>query len=511
MRSAGVVVGGAPGLGDVAARVAVQRFRGDGYTRNVTTGRRDTNGFDELTARARLRWHVTPQLTARLSLLHSELDNGYDAFAIDNSRVSLADDPGRDAQRSTGSALRIDYDGARPFKLQSISTAADSAIFYSFDGDWGADPTYDFTSRFVRSHRTLSQDLRVLSRDDAAAAGAWLAGIYLLRVREDSDQLDLYNGDVFRALDSRYAARNLAAYGEYIGRLRPRWSARLGLRSERRSAEYSDSDGTRFSPAQSMWGGHAVLDLRWAPGRMAYLSVSRGYKAGGVNIGAVVPQSRRGFGAELLMSIESGVKLRSADQRTELNVALFRMHRADQQVSTSFQLDAGDPLSFIYLTDNAARGVSYGLEASGGWAATPALRLEGSLGLLGTRLRGYEIAGRRLDGRDAAHAPRYQYRLSGEYRSPRGWFARADLQGVDAFYFSDSHDQKSRPYTLLNLRAGFAVARWQVSGWVRNAGNARYSQRGFFFGNEPPDFPDRLYVQPGEPRVCGVSVDFSAR
>jgi hypothetical protein len=40
---------------------------------------------------------------------------------------------------------------------------------------------------------------------------------------------------------------------------------------------------------------------------------------------------------------------------------------------------------------------------------------------------------------------------------------------------------------------------------VRNALDAGYTQRGFFFGNEPPDFPDKLYVQPGEPRRIGAS------
>jgi hypothetical protein len=43
---------------------------------------------------------------------------------------------------------------------------------------------------------------------------------------------------------------------------------------------------------------------------------------------------------------------------------------------------------------------------------------------------------------------------------------------------------------------------------VRNLFDAGYAQRGFFFGNEPPDFPDRLYVQPGDPRQVGVTVNY---
>jgi hypothetical protein len=98
-----------------------------------------------------------------------------------------------------------------------------------------------------------------------------------------------------------------------------------------------------------------------------------------------------------------------------------------------------------------------------------------------------------------------------EYRRPQGPYARADLQGVDAFYFSESHDQRSRRYRLLNLRAGWDGGRWDASVWLRNALDAQYSQRGFFFGNEPPDFPEKLYVQPGDPRQAGITFTYDLR
>ncbi|MDX1493722.1 MAG: glycosyltransferase family protein [Longimicrobiales bacterium] len=35
----------------------------------------------------------------------------------------------------------------------------------------------------------------------------------------------------------------------------------------------------------------------------------------------------------------------------------------------------------------------------------------------------------------------------------------------------------------------------------------RHAVRGFFFGNEPPDFPNRVYIRQGDPRQLGVSFD----
>ena len=42
--------------------------------------------------------------------------------------------------------------------------------------------------------------------------------------------------------------------------------------------------------------------------------------------------------------------------------------------------------------------------------------------------------------------------------------------------------------------------------WSRNLFNERYAVRGFFFGLEPPDFPDRLYITHGDPREVGVTL-----
>ena len=36
-----------------------------------------------------------------------------------------------------------------------------------------------------------------------------------------------------------------------------------------------------------------------------------------------------------------------------------------------------------------------------------------------------------------------------------------------------------------------------------------YSTRGFFFGNEPPDFADTLYTKFGDPRTIGITVTFN--
>ncbi len=47
-----------------------------------------------------------------------DLDNGYDAFAIDNSRTTLSDKPGQDTQLARALAVRLDYSGAERLRCR---------------------------------------------------------------------------------------------------------------------------------------------------------------------------------------------------------------------------------------------------------------------------------------------------------------------------------------------------------------------------------------------------------
>ncbi len=197
--SAGLVAGGALG-GPVATggawRLAVQQSTSDGFRHNRYLGRDDTNGREELTLRGRLHLEPAEGWDLGLTLLHADLDNGFDAFAPDNGFDTLSDRPGQDAQRSSGAALTLTGRFA-PGTLRSTTALADSDVVYSFDGDWGNDPywepyaPYDYFSRYDRERRTLSQDLRFVSASTARDGGyGWLVGAYAQRLDEENLQRD---------------------------------------------------------------------------------------------------------------------------------------------------------------------------------------------------------------------------------------------------------------------------------------------------------------------------------
>jgi outer membrane receptor protein involved in Fe transport len=257
-----------------------------------------------------------------------------------------------------------------------------------------------------------------------------------------------------------------------------------------------------------MTGGDITLSHDHSEELTSFVSLSKGYKAGGFNLG-IVPDDRREFDAETLWNLEAGIKSTLLDGAMALNVSAFYSRRDDQQVRTSFQLVPGDPASFVFFTDNAAKGRTLGLEAELRWAIGDTLDLYANVGLLDAEFEEFVTPQVDLSGRAQAHAPDYTLAAGASYRHPGGVFARLDVTARDAFYFDVSHDQTSRPYELANARVGYQADNWSVQLWARNLFDRHYAVRGFYFGNEPPDFPNRLYTRAGDSRQLGVTFDLS--
>jgi iron complex outermembrane receptor protein len=521
-------------LGDkFGFRGSLQNYDNNGFRDNVFLGRDDTYGRDELTARGKLLWEAGERVRATFSGLYVDVDNGYDAWSIYNGLETYSDDPGRDAQKSIAGSARVEV-GFDRVDFVSITSLADTEAVFSFDADWGnpgfwAPYVYDYVTSNDRERRTLSQEFRVLSKPGAIAGGRgeWLAGIYALDVDESNDQLTLgvyadplcgppCSFDTSNPIATNYEATNTALFGQVTVALNDRIGVTAGVRWERRTADYADTAKARFSPADDMTGGELAFDWRLAERRSAYVRLARGYKAGGFNVSLAgvdfdtvdgLAPSAIEFGPEYLTSLEAGVRATSADGRWRTDIGAFVARRNDQQVKVPLQLRLGDPSSFLFVTANAQGSGHHGIEATLDWQATDRLALTAAVGWLETEIDEFALFPD-IEGREQAHAPSYTYSLGAEYRAPAGWWARVDLSGLDAFFFDYGHEQQSDSYGLANLAVGRDWDSWSVKLWSRNVLDEQYAVRGFYFGNEPPDFPATLYTRLGDPRHYGITLRY---
>jgi len=513
-RSIGMAFGG--NLDDdehVLFRLSAHNYRSNGFRENSFLGRDDTNGRDETSVRLGMAFEPDADWTGRLSVIYANVDNGYDAFALDNSYTMLSDKPGRDAQESLGASLRFDWEAIGLGSLTSITSFANSAIDFSFDADWGNDDSwapvlYDYISISDRERDTVSQELRF-------ATDTWLLGIYALNLRENLATLN--QGEYFDPgfnfadsldypFDSKYESTNVALFGQYDRPVSDATRLTAGLRFERRTTDYADTDGLTADPSESLWGGELSISHDLSADVTGYAAVTRGYKAGGFNLGAV-PNNWRFFEDEAMWTVETGVKSALLDGALAINAAVFHSWREDQQVRASFQLVPNDPASFGFATVNVDGARNYGVETELRWFAASEVELYANVGLL---YGGFEASITEfpwLENRDQAHAPRYTLAAGAIWRNEQGFFARLDATARDEFYFDVSHNESSRSYKLLHARAGFEGENWVVHIWGRNLTDKDYAVRGFYFGNEPPDFPSTLYTRLGDPRQLGVTIE----
>jgi outer membrane receptor protein involved in Fe transport len=186
------------------------------------------------------------------------------------------------------------------------------------------------------------------------------------------------------------------------------------------------------------------------------------------------------------------------------------MDRKNAQLSQSSQQVSFDPNSFVFVTYNGdAR--AFGLEASAVWQFNDTWQLHGSLGLLDSKIFESEkttAVSSNVTDRNLAHAPSYTLNFGATYTAASGWFARLDINAIDAFYFDVSHNQQSDAYQLVNLRVGKQWGAWALSAWARNLFDEDYATRGFYFGNEPPSFENTLYTKFGDPRTYGITLSY---
>lgn len=503
-------------------RLSLFRHLSDGFRKNDFLDRDNTNNRDELYLRGQLSFQLTDTSQLDLTLLHANIDNGYDAWSLNNNRRTLTDEPGDDKQRSSAIAAKFTLSGFQAFDLISTSTYADSSLKYSYDGDWvhpGFYPTpfvYNFSNN--KQRETFSQEFRFVSKPEQRIFNQstdWLTGIYFSNLRERNRTAeefvdDFTGGDLFTDSGStRFNSNNIAVFGQLDHHLDDATVVSGGLRVEHNRQRFSSSASERFSPSNNMIGGHISISHQLTEQHNAYAAISRGYKAGGFNTGLPANASNEfiKYDKETAWNYELGLRSSFLERRVNTAVTLFYMDRRKPQFDGYTFDPTGETFSYVFFTENLDKAKNYGIEAEADWQVTRDWKLFGSLGLLKTKVSGQPVNSEfTISSREQAHAPSYQYNVGALYRNVSGYFARVDVTGVDAFYYDNVHNFRSSRYTLTNARLGYESNQWEIYLWGRNIFDRKYATRGFFFTNEPSySEPAQGYEKIAPGRQFGVT------
>jgi iron complex outermembrane receptor protein len=122
------------------------------------------------------------------------------------------------------------------------------------------------------------------------------------------------------------------------------------------------------------------LNYEITPGVRSYLTVSKGYKSGGFDNGAVAPP----YGAETVWAYELGLKGQWFDRHLQSNLAAFFYDATNLQVSVI--------QNTAVFTKNAAEATAKGLEAEITAVLAKGLKADASIGYLISRYKTFTTA-----------------------------------------------------------------------------------------------------------------------
>lgn len=501
---------------DWGYRVALVHDRSDGFVENTFLGRSDTNNIDETALRFAVEGSVDERTTLALTYRWYDIDNGYDAFSLDNDNKTLSDEPGFDEHQTHAVSARSTTSTAAG-DLILIATHASHNIAYGYDEDWtftGFHP-WGYTSfdAYYRDVETQTGELRFVSSDSAALFDGmtdWTLGVFYKNTEEKLLRQYTYLDSDFA---SEYTPTTTAIYAQTESRLNDNLVLVAGLRVENYDFDYADNNQLTRAFDTTMVGGKVALQYTQGE-HFYYGSISRGYKGAGFNPDSRVNDDQRFFGEEYNWNYEVGVKGPLLTPDLVARAAIFYMDRKDTQVSDFDVITRDDGTAgFVDIIDNADLGTNKGAELELSWIASNAWQLDASVGYLSATFEGYTLAdGTEVSEQRQAQSPKWTANLYSEYALTDDVLWRVDVDYKSEYRFSDGHDVTAPSTTLVNSEIVVLHGDWQTSLWIQNAFDREYYTRGFGgFSNDPRDEYafEEPYYQIGNGRQFGITVKYA--
>ena len=529
-RNVGIAFGGSAqdDNEDFTYRIALRKDYSDGFRKNLYSGRSDASKKDESTFRLKANWEINSESTIKFLMTQIDLDDPADIWTIDGSLNTLSDRPGMDSQKTDAYGIKFFHETDN-FEFQSLTSVTDTNVVLSYDADWGNPAThapyiYDYFSETQRKRETFSQEFRFLSNLadlDENKRSEWVLGLHFFESKETNlknddgiygDPLDPYGPYISESSStSKFSVDNFSIFGNLNYLINDSITFSLGARWEDSESTYSDSFGESLNPSDKISGGKISINKILKQDTNIFISIARGYNQGGFNLNlGLDPNSINSnlyYDPEFLTNYELGLNSKIVNLNMNLAAVIFHSDRKDQQVLISTQVDPTDPNTFTFLTQNAAEGTNNGIELEIDFQLSDNLDIFINFGLLKTQIKNWKSRPD-LQGRAQAHAPEKSYAIGFNWNLTEQSNLSFDVVGKSSFYYSDSHNNRSKSYFLTNLSYSYFSGQWTYSLWGRNIFDEYYSTRGFYFGNEAPNFIDTLYERHGDPRHMGVTVRY---
>ena len=476
----------------------------DGYAVNDYTGR-DVDSREAGFGKAQLFFKLNDRVNLRL-IFSGEHDNDGDYALGDLGYIRThPNHVDRDFVgynlRSVGSAILVaDYHGSS-IDFSSISggvwwknhgltdldyqvaTAANFGLYAIRDN---AEQQHQFTQEF----RFASSKDRPLNLNDAVKLD-WQAGLFVFNQDYQQNTTNRITFGFYPTSVGTTAAdlgdSGMGIYGQARFTAWKRLSFTAGLRFdyEDKTADLRSSSGPSTSPSNnySEVSPQFSVAYRFTPNQMAYVSASRGYKAGGFNpapAGVAAPVGTESYGAERTWNYELGHKAKWLGDKLETTVAFFYIDWQNLQLNQQIPFSGGQ-----YYIGNAGAAYSRGLEVETRYRPFSWWELFGMVGytharfLSGSQAQNANLGvNQAIGGNTLPYTPTFDANMGTQVswalnRYARLYF-RVQVSRYGDFQYDASNAMGQPSYQLVNFRGGVRTKHWFAEGWADNAFNVHY-------------------------------------
>ena len=506
----------------------------DGFRENKSLNISNSNKKKESFARLKVKFLPSPNISFLGTLLYADLSNGYDVWAPDNNMNfnTYSDSLGEDSQLTKGLSIRSEFSLTDNVTITAISSITETDLIHAYDGDWGDSLywgenhnwdeiiqgwAYSFFDKNKKNRKNLNNEIRFKYSN-------LTLGLFSKNLEEYDTALGyLYGGSATNA-NSNFSHDVYAIYGQLEHKITERLSITSNFRRENSKYAYLGQSvgidsyyeainlpNISFKTDEKMNGYKFSGKYEMNNKTNFFATFSKGFKAGGVNQQPFLALINRPFGPEFLYNYEIGLKNKTS--KTDTRFTAFLGLRKNQQVSISSQQEDGNPNSFLFYIDNATSGENNGFEFENTFKIFKKLNLSTSIGYLNTHIAefSYQISENdsisKGGGREAAMSPNTAS-LGLSFKPRIDILINFNVSYKGEYYFSDSFNEKSAEYSILNFSIGKKFNNFKLTFWGNNILNEKYATRGFYFGLIPPDYPEQLFKSYGDPRQLGIKIDY---
>ncbi len=266
---------------------------------------------------------------------------------------------------------------------------------------------------------------------------------------------------------------------------------------------------TTASTSFSAFSPKINLTYKVAENQVAYVSYSRGYRAGGFSQIGFDPSDAPlvAFAPEYSNNIEFGWKGIYFDNRLRANFAAFNIQVTDAQTPTLIP-----ELGFRTATRNAGNFSSTGFETEISATIAKGLQIDWNFGMTSTVFSKLVlpqtafVAGKQtkvekdFTGNKQILTPSFTSMMSVQYShsvtNAIQFIARGEWRLLGKQYFDLANRYSQDDYALFNIRTGFSTKNYDLMFWGRNLSNTTYIAYAYSFGS----------ATLGNPRTVGVSL-----